>query len=170
MPYQISNLIMTCHDPLKRGNKPFLARRPITVGQRIIRPGETITIGDHIYGQVKSKLEVYVNLGLIKINRLPSTVTPVSEPSLLEDRAEMVSVSDVVLLVDPPTEDVIKISTADNIVDNVESAAPEAVIASSEETPEQAEVPASTETTDVAVVDEPAAEEVKTVKRRRTTV
>lgn len=171
MPYQISNLIMTRHDPLKRGNKPFLARRPITIGQRIIKPGETITIGDHVYEQVKSKLAVYETQGLIKINRLPNTVATATEPSLLENQADMVTVADVILLVDPPVDDAVIISTESVITDNVESPAPVAEVASAEETPEQADVSAGAEpTSEVSVVEEPAQEEVKVVKRRRTTV
>lgn len=171
MPYQISNLIMTRHDPLKRGNKPFLARRPITIGQRIIKPGETITIGDHVYEQVKSKLAVYETQGLIKINRLPNTVSPTFEPSLLEDQATMVTVADVVLLVDPPVDDAVVISTESVIADNVESPAPAAEVTSTEETSEQADVSASAESaTEEQVAEEPVQEEVRVVKRRRTTV
>jgi len=164
MPYLITNLILTRHDPLRRGNKPLLARRPITISQRVIKPGQSITISDPVYEKIKANIDQYAALGLIKLVKLPTMVGHVApvEGTLIEDAPELVPSNDVLLTVDPQNDDSLKINTDATIISDEASqvaafAEPEATVEASPSTDE-----AVAETTQEEVV-----EEVKPTKRRR---
>ena len=162
MPYQITNLIMTRHDPMRRGNKPHLARRPITIGQRVIKPGQSILISDPVYDRIQENLKKYQALGLIKMIKLPGMVghSPATEGTLLEGAEPTVPADSIVLSVDPQDYSSLKIATGDILVED--KASQEAAFAepSVEEKAAVSETVEAPETT----------EEVKPTKRKRVVV
>jgi hypothetical protein len=60
MSYRIQNLLTTRNDPFRSRKLPIIARKPIVIGARIVRPGETITISDAFYERSKARINEYV--------------------------------------------------------------------------------------------------------------
>lgn len=71
MAYQIKNLVMSRHDPHRRmSSRPALARRPISIGTRLVKPGETITLSESAYERSRKSIEQYLALGVITVKRV----------------------------------------------------------------------------------------------------
>ncbi|MFZ4580669.1 MAG: hypothetical protein ACOYOB_19970 [Myxococcota bacterium] len=70
MTYKITNLSSTRTDPNRRGHKPLLARRPVTVGLRTIKPGESIVVSDQTYEQFGHMIAAYVKHGCVRVKKI----------------------------------------------------------------------------------------------------
>ena len=75
MSYAITCLTHTRLDPLRKGPKVSSKRSSVVIGQRSVRPGETITVSDAFYATVKPIVDRYISFGLVAIRQ---TNTPAS--------------------------------------------------------------------------------------------
>ena len=108
MSYKITCLAYTRRDPGVRGHLAAQARTGIMVGQRNLKPGETIMVSDSVYNTAKPVLDKFVKLGLVEVIYKDSS--PHSEATELPA---------------PPAEIVFVMPTAEATLEVVQEAAAE---------------------------------------------
>lgn len=89
MSYKIHNLISTRKDPNRRGRTPIPARKPIMIGTRILRPGETIVISDAHYARSKRRIDEYAELKIITLRYVGTPAVELVDEVPLDTTAEV---------------------------------------------------------------------------------